>query len=391
MNVDVVLEQRFYRCANHQYWTENAFPNAFWHRYLSVFQSVTIVARVAYIDQPDKQWHRVDSNRVCFLELPIYIGPLGFIENLPRIVRQLKTRRHVKRAVVLRVPGILSTMYQLFAMKSGQTFAAEIVGDPQDTFSANASKHPLRPFIAYFFTRLLKNQCAQASATSYVTERSLQERYPHHPARFSTHYSSITLSEADYKKVVRYQIDSPLRIVCIGNLSQPYKGCDAMLKCMAIINKKETVAKLSWIGGGSLQSEMQALSEELHIAEAVNFIGNVAAREDIRSLLDDADVFVLCSRQEGLPRVLIEAMARSRLCIATNVGGVKELLEPSYIIERDDIDALRAKLHFIQTLSEDERIQVARRNYEKAREYDDTTLQARRNQMYQTIYELSQS
>ncbi|WP_395341651.1 glycosyltransferase [Ningiella sp. W23] len=391
MLVDVVIEQRFYRCSNHFYWTENAFSYAFWTRYLLVFQAVAIVARVSHVDKPNKEWHRVDGDRVSFHELPIYIGPLGFIRNIPTIYRRLCQRRSIQRAVVLRVPGILSLMYQFFAMQRGQAFAAEIVGDPLDTFSATASKHPLRPFIAHFFTRLLKKQCLEADATSYVTQLSLQERYPPHPRRFSTHYSSIKLLDDDFNSVDSYSLQSPMKIICIGNLSQPYKGCDAMLKCLALINKDSLKAKLQWVGGGALLNEMQTLAKKLNVSEAVDFMGNVAERADISALIDSADVFVLSSRQEGLPRVLIESMARSRLCIATNVGGVKELLDPRFIIERDDIEALREKLLGMYALSENERLEIANRNYLKAKEYEDTALQDRRKRMYQTIYEQSQS
>ncbi|MGY0646419.1 MAG: glycosyltransferase, partial [Paraglaciecola chathamensis] len=64
MQVDIVIEQRFYRCLKGQYWTENMFPYAFWLRYLRVFSRVNIVARVAHVNKAEPSWHRVDGSKV---------------------------------------------------------------------------------------------------------------------------------------------------------------------------------------------------------------------------------------------------------------------------------------------------------------------------------------
>ena len=58
--------------------------------------------------------------------------------------------------------------------------------------------------------------------------------------------------------------------------------------------------------------------------------------------LDAADVFVLPSRQEGLPRAMIEAMARSLPCVGSDVGGISELI-PDWVVPPNDPQALALK------------------------------------------------
>lgn len=355
-----------------------------------VFSHVNIVARVYKVKVAESHWHRVDGEHVSFIVLPYYVGLIGFVKTLPRLIQHLIKQRQRTRHVIYRVPSILSLLYHVFAVRRGQKYAAEVVGDPADTFAENASKSMLRPFVRQAFIVMLRQQCHRACAISYVTEVSLQKRYPPAKTAFQTHYSSIQLTSSDYYQRKSYEFaqnktNKLLKIICIGNLAQPYKGCDFMLRTLAKLKSKNYLFELSWIGGGSLLTEMQQLSVTLEISEQVNFIGNLSEREQISIELDKADVFVLCSRQEGLPRVLIEAMARSLVCVATNVGGVPELLPLNYIIERDNETQLLDQLIALYLLDEKQLLTLGAENYKKALAYEDNILAKRRQQMYMAL------
>lgn len=389
MLLDVVIEQRFYRSSDGKYWTDNAFPYAFWNRYLSVFSAVNIVARVTCIARPEAEWSRVDGDFVGVTPLPSYIGPWGFVKKLPELIRVIRSRRGVKRKVIYRVPGILSSLYNLLAMQKVDEYAAEVVGDPEDVFAKSASKSVFRGFFKWLFIKLLKAQCAGAKSISYVTEYSLQQRYPPNASAFHTHYSSIQLLKEDFHQRNTYCYNGKLRIVCVGNLTQPYKGCDFMLKTLAELRKRGVDAELRWVGGGYLLDQMKALAKQLNVTDSVTFLGNLAGRDAIRAELIQANLFVLSSRQEGLPRVLIEAMASSLVCIATNVGGVQELLEPQYIVERDNVAQLIAAIESVLPLQEEQLMHISKRNYDKAGEYENSTLESRRKAMYQHLLDIN--
>ncbi|WP_339726310.1 glycosyltransferase [uncultured Paraglaciecola sp.] len=387
MQVDVVIEQRFYRCQQNKLWTDNAFPYIFWTRYLDVFSCVNIVARVSDVVNPKSDWKRVDGEKVNYVPLPSYIGPVGFVKSIPKLIRILRRRKQVERKVIFRVPGILSSFYSYFSLVSGQSYGAEVVGDPADVFAVGASKSMFRPFFKWLFVKMLKKQCQGAVSLSYVTEFSLQQRYPPSPSSFDTHYSSIQLEEADFKARSEYLCKLPIKIVCIGNLTQPYKGCDFMLETLAQLKLRQIDCHVSWIGGGYLQEDMQMLAKELGVESNIEFVGNLASRQLIREQLDQADLFVLTSRQEGLPRVLIEAMARSLVCIATNVGGVKELISESLIVERDNQSQLVEVIERARVLSEQQLLDIGAVNYSKAQEYKESALAKRRIAMYQHLVE----
>lgn len=330
-------------------------------------------------------FHKVNGDNITFYALPYYIGLIGFLTTLPSLIKTLFLRRKVERSVIFRVPGILSFMYYSIGMKRKHQYAAEVVGDPSDTFSQNASSSFLRPLIRKAFIHMLKKQCKNAVSIAYVTEKTLQKRYPPNINAFQTHYSSIQLSESDYYQRSNYSIHSTINVLCIGNLSQPYKGCDFMLKVTSEMKKLGQPIILNWIGGGQLLPDMKLLAAELEVTEQVNFIGNLSKRKDIIEKIDEADVFVLSSRQEGLPRVVIESMARSVICIATRVGGVPELIDNKFIFERDNIKQLIQQFTKFSKLTEKERLNISSNNYKKALTFKDVILNNRRKQMYSAL------
>ena len=96
-----------------------------------------------------------------------------------------------------------------------------------------------------------------------------------------------------------------------------------------------------WIAGETIDSEsiaIQTLSSQLNLGKSVRWLG---LRRDMSSLLDAADAFVLSSAWEGMPLVVGEAMAMEKPVVATDVGGVRELVgEAGIIVPPSDPDAL---------------------------------------------------
>jgi glycosyltransferase involved in cell wall biosynthesis len=112
-----------------------------------------------------------------------------------------------------------------------------------------------------------------------------------------------------------------------------------------------------WVAGeasGAEFSSMQGLTANLGLEDAVRWLG---LRRDLPALLDAADGFVLGSAWEGMPLALGEAMAMEKPVVATDVGGVRELVgEAGMVVPAKDPDALaKAMLEQMQSTPEDRR------------------------------------
>jgi glycosyltransferase involved in cell wall biosynthesis len=117
----------------------------------------------------------------------------------------------------------------------------------------------------------------------------------------------------------------------------------------------QSPARLAIAGRGPQQEELQRQARDLGIAQRVTFLG---VRHDIPALLGAADAFVLSSAWEGMPNVVMEALASATPVVATQVGGVQELVEPGesgLLVKPGDPNALSAAMRRLMTLSVEER------------------------------------
>jgi glycosyltransferase involved in cell wall biosynthesis len=80
-----------------------------------------------------------------------------------------------------------------------------------------------------------------------------------------------------------------------------------------------------WVGGGTLQPQVEALARELGLADRIHLLGE---RNDVAAILPAFDVFALSSLYEGLPCALVEAMTCGVPVVATAVNSVSELVVP---------------------------------------------------------------
>ena len=113
-------------------------------------------------------------------------------------------------------------------------------------------------------------------------------------------------------------------VLFVGNLyQQPAKGVDILLKAWVIVLASVPSAKLEIVGDGDLEAYRNYCSE-LSIQSSVIFHGR---RQDVPELMTMSDVFVLPSRREGMPNVLMEAILRGLPCVATEVSGSQDLIQ----------------------------------------------------------------
>lgn len=114
-----------------------------------------------------------------------------------------------------------------------------------------------------------------------------------------------------------------IRLGIAGRLNSE-KGHDLLLKCFKKVLEKRPNVTLKIAGSGPLQNELEATAQQLNIQDQVVFCGY---QNDIASFLAGIDIFVLSSHYEGFGLVLVEAMAAGLPIVATDVGGVREVIQ----------------------------------------------------------------
>lgn len=138
--------------------------------------------------------------------------------------------------------------------------------------------------------------------------------------------------------------DNRVLVGCVARL-HPDKDHATLVRAFADMLRanRELAAHLVIIGEGESRTEIEALVRTLGIDENVTLLGD---RADVERLMPQFDVLALASRTEGLPMVLLEAMACGVPCVATAVGGVPALLADAdgELVEPGDVSAMSAAL-----------------------------------------------
>jgi glycosyltransferase involved in cell wall biosynthesis len=193
--------------------------------------------------------------------------------------------------------------------------------------------------------------CAAIVAVSDATCRTLLAQG--YPRRVQVVHNGVERPTAAPRRPEGVPDGAPL-VLLVGRLA-PVKGQAELIDALARLESRDAVVLLAGKDleqGGAYGDELLARAEAAGVADRVAFLGY---REDAPSILAAADVLVLPSRDEGLPLVVLEAMATGRPVVATSVGGTPELIvdgETGLLVPSGDVAALAVALDAVLRDSE---------------------------------------
>jgi L-malate glycosyltransferase len=398
MRVLISLEHRFFRTPDGRFWTATNNAYSFWVRYLEVFDHVDVLARVQDVAEPEPAWQRADGAGVTFVALPHFVGPQQYARHFLQVNSSIQRQAEQAQAVIARVPSLVGQVLLKTLRRRKHPYGLEVVGDPYDVFAPRAGvRHPMRAFFRSWFSSQLRTHCMEAKAVAYVTQQALQHRYPSRSlmmgvsdvflpnAAFTTSYSSVELDgNSIVKSAPEQHGDQRQVLVFIGSLEQLYKAPDVLIKAAARAVAQGVDLELCILGDGQYRESLQLLAQQSGLEGRCRFLGVLPSGPAVQNVLDTADLFVLPSRVEALPRALIEAMARGLPCIGSTVGGIPELLDADHLVPPDDEVALAEKI-VEMVKSPEKRRMAAERNLREADKYRDESLRQRRVQFYKYI------
>lgn len=129
-------------------------------------------------------------------------------------------------------------------------------------------------------------------------------------------------------------------ILNIGSMNNDNKGQAGLIKLISAINLD---LKLVLIGDGALKSDLENLAKNLNIQDKIIFTGNLA-KSEVNKYYLASDLYILNSKNEGCPNVVLEAMSYGLPVIATRVGGVSGMIEDrqsGFLVNRGDYDTIK--------------------------------------------------
>ena len=387
MDLIFITDSRFAKSNNSIYNINGSLGDALWERYLEHFDNIVVVARVLHNAPDNKKAPQTTNSRVRFIELPYFIGPIQFIFKKNEIKKIIKTCISNNVAYICRVPGTIGNLFVSELRGQGIPYALEVVGDPKESLSYRATHKIIPALLSSYAAYKLRNNVYNANAVLYVTNVTLQSKYPVKLGISSFGVSDVVIeTDLESKDVKEFPSNGKCELIAIGSLEQMYKSPDIVLKALEIVISRGYSFHLTWLGDGKYKKEMLSLAKELGIQEFVSFVGNVS-KVDVNKYLRCSDVYVQASRTEGLPRALIEAMAVGLPCVGTKVGGIPELLSEDYLFKVDNYKQLADIL--CRFVTDADYVNKAKyENYNKALSFTPQILKTKRDSFFRIVKEL---
>lgn len=387
MRVCIVLEHRFVHTPDGATYDNGQATYVHFQRYLGAFEEVQVVARSQPLARPRPGDRRVDGPGVRVAHVPYYEGPGGLLRRLGAVLGTLARVLEPEDAVIVRLGGVLGHLAAGLRAVQGRAYAAEVVNDPFLGFAPGPGRQGrLRPLFRALMTALTWGQVRRAAAVQYVTRETLQRRYPPGAGVPAFGVSDVHLPPEAFAPAPRTFGGPALHAVLVGALEQPHKGVDVALRALAAVREAGLDARLSVIGEGGLLPDLRAQARALGVSDACTFAGQRSTPAEVRLDLAAADLYLMPSRTEGLPRALLEGMAQALPALGSDVGGIPELLSPDALVPPGDARAL-ARLWHARASDPTWLTAQSGRNLAHARRYGDDVLGSERERFLRVVRE----
>lgn len=155
---------------------------------------------------------------------------------------------------------------------------------------------------------------------------------------------NISEKSREEKRIELGLNENDVALISMGDLIQR-KNYDTAIRAIAEAN--DPSLQYFICGKGPEEANLKALAESLGVTEQIHFLG---FRSDIKELLTASDVFLFTTKQEGLPRSMMEAMASGLPCVASRIRGNTDLIdgaEGGFLCETTDVSAYAEKLKLL--------------------------------------------
>ncbi len=364
-----------------------AHNNEMFSRYYNIADELTVLIRIKETSkfEGEQKLSKITISPFEVIECPNIAslkGMLLYKQNSKNIIYN-----EVKKAdyIVARLPSFIGNLAINAAIKMKKPYLIEVVGCPWDSLWNHSLKGKIIAPYMYFKTKKLVKD---AKYVVYVTNEFLQKRYPTKGKYVNC--SNVALKEFDdnvlvnrLNKIKNMQKNSKIVLGTAAAVDVRYKGQQYVIKALGKLKKQGiTNYEYQLVGGGD-QTYLKSIAEKYNITEQVKFLG-VMPHDKVFEWLDTIDIYVQPSRQEGLPRSLIEAMSRALPAFGANTGGIPELLEQDYIFSntRKNIDEI---CNILQSFNKDTMREQALRNFEEAKKYDKRIIEERRKKFFENF------
>lgn len=385
-----VTEHHFVEAGGHAY-SPMTFDYDHWRVFLEVFSEVVLVSRGRRADAPPPGWIRATGEGVRFHRVREYRGPLQFALRMPGVLRDCWRGVGQPGCILLHM-GNMSNFCLPYLLMKGRPWGFEVLGDAglAVRLFPDTRRFGLGGLFGRIVERICRFQARHAACVNYVS-RTLRELYP--SGNGKEWYASDVRLPAEHFRPPRPQASfehSPKQVALSCRL-EPEKGHAVFLKAVQLLAERGiSDFRVKIAGSGTQMESLKQLIAQYNLADRVQLLGLVQPGQPLQTLLDESDLYILPSFQEGMPRALLEAMARSLPAISTIVGGTVDLLPQECLVPQGDAQALADRMA-AALCSPAKLAEMSACSYAKACEFRQDLLKKKRMEFWNCLVQASKN
>ena len=355
-------------------------------RYFKVADKLKLVIRTKDIDSKNgtKKMNRLSNPNISVVECPNLSSISGLISNRKKAKEIIEKEIREADLIFIRLPSVIGNISVDIAKKFKKKYLIEVVGCPWDAYWNYSLKGKM---VAPFATQMMKTRIKKAPYVLYVTNMFLQRRYPTNGE--TVNCSNVELQNVNEEilknriaKIDTYGDEQKLVIGTAAGLDVVYKGQQYVIEAIAKLKNKGIDCFEYQVIGGGTGNNLKKLATGYGIKENFEVVGQLP-HEQVFDWLDSIDIYAQPSRQEGLPRAMIEAMSRGLPCIGARTAGIPELIESSCVFSnsKTEVDEICELLMAFKNNRERMK-KLSTDNFNEAKKYQRSILVNRRTEFF---------
>jgi glycosyltransferase involved in cell wall biosynthesis len=367
-------------------YSQGQFPYSYFEPFVQAFGDIAVLGRGRMLDSNyDINKLNLSSGPAAdFFLMPNINSVSGLLRHYGEVNARVKDLVAKSDAVIIRAVSDLGWLVYKHARAMGKPIAMEMAACAWDSTWYHGN--PLGKFYAFVRHGRDRTICRNADYVLYVTQHFLQSRYP--AQGHTAVASNVRIPEPDaaclekrLAKIAASQPDEILVIGLIGTLGHKLKGIHTALRAMARMERRAPGRFIFRILGPGNPEPYREMAQRLRIGHIVFFEGTIQSGASVLKWLEEVDVYIQPSFQEGVPRATIEAMSVGCPVIGSTAGGIPELLPPEWLHKPGDSDRLETMLeNFLN--NPHMRRDAAQSNFEKSKFYTGARLVPIRNEFW---------
>lgn len=340
-------------------------------RYTKYCDRLIVIARIVEEESANDRWSLITQPKVRIFGNKTFRYP------------GLENKIQECDKMIVRLPSVLGIQALSINRKYNKPYFIEMVACAWDALWNHGVKGKVvAPYMFLKNRQLIKN----APYVLYVTQNFLQHRYPCSGKTLGCSDVEIVSLDEDIEKCRLAGLQEDKKVWKIGTVAAidvPYKGQSFVIEALGKLKKRGNIRYEYYIVGNGSRKNLEVVARDCNVIDQVHFLGGMP-HEKVFDWLDSIDLYIQPSKQEGLPRALVEAMSRGLPVLGSIAGGIPELVSEKYLFRKGDYIALA---DILENLEKEELIEMSKESFDRACGYQKSKLDKERDAFYKAFIE----